>query len=53
MPFLFFPEHHPSKQDNKIYHGTHVFWCADRMNEALPMLSAERMHFCKGFSEPG
>ena len=51
--FFFFRERYPGKQKNKIYNGTHVFWCPDRMKEALPMLSAERMHFCEEFSEPG
>ena len=51
--FFFFRERYPGKQKNKIYNGTHVFWCPDRMKEALPMLSAERMYFCEEFSEPG
>ena len=51
--FFFFRERYPGKQNNKIYNGTHVFWCPDRMKEALPVLSAERMHFCEDFSEPG
>ena len=50
--FFFFREHYPGKQ-NKIYNGTHVSWCPDRMEEALPMLSAERMHFSEDFREDG
>ena len=49
--FFFFRERYPGKQ-NKIYDRTHVFWCPDRMVEALPMFSAERMHFCEDLSEP-
>ena len=48
--FLFFREHYPSKH-NKIYNGTNVFWCPDRMEEAFPMFSAERTHFCEGLLE--
>ena len=51
--FFFFRERYPRKKNNKIFNGTHVLWCPDRMKEALPMLSAERMHFCEEFSEAG
>lgn len=50
--FFFFREHYPGEQ-NKIYNGTHVFSCPDRMEEALPMLSVDRMHFCEDYSEAG
>lgn len=48
--FVFFREHYPGKH-NKVYNGTHVFWCPGRMEEALPMLSAELMHFYAEFPE--
>ena len=51
--FFFFREYSPDKLSNKIYDGTHVFWCPDRMKEALPMLSVERMNFCEEFSDAG
>ena len=51
--FFFFRERYPGGQTNKVYNGTHVFWCPDRMKEALPTLSAKRMDFSEDFPEPG
>lgn len=47
--FFFFRESYGFLHDynNKVYNGTHVFRCKDRMNEALPIYSNSRRDFCE------